>query len=147
MRVIKDARRIAETVGCRRNHATDTLTDAVIDELMSANPTLRFGRAKRVHGDGTAFERINRHGTVYYAKSSYRVLIPYHTEGTGLQFVKGSDLDPTGVFFTELRWATPVEVVEAVKSYLFAYGIPREGLVVLPASAWPHAVERVAEGR
>ena len=135
---------VIELTDRRQRHPADTITGAVPDSISVSRSALRLKRARRVISDGPAFERINRHGAVYYAKSSYRVLNPYSTEGTGLQFVKGGDRDPTGVFFTKSRWATPDEEVEAVRAYLFSYGIPREDLAVLPATAWPHTCERTA---
>mgnify|MGYP004534162403 CR=1 FL=1 len=122
-------------------------TGAVIEHLLSHDPALNLHRARHCKGESRSFERINRNGVVYYTKSSYTFLNRNLSSGTGMQFVKGSKADPTGVFFTEQPEATDEEEIEAVKAYLFAVGIPRRPLLVISALVFPACIEKTPENK
>lgn len=123
----------------------DPFISDTIAELRAGDPSLRFAPAKRVRGDGKDFTRINRHGVVYYIKKSYTILNPHSTDGQGLYFVKGTDDDPTGVFFTEGFDVDEDAYREAVRAYLFAFGVPRSELTMIGATAWPKTYERTPQ--
>lgn len=129
----------------KHSHIQGSLTGAVIEHLTSHDPKLEFRRAKRCRGESQSFERINRGGIVYYAKSSYVFLNRDFSTGVGMQFVKGSNADPTGVLFTAYPEATEEEEIEAIKAYLFAIGVPRRPLLIIPALAFPSCIEKTPE--
>ena len=124
------------TAASRIEKLEDTVTRRVIDHLVQSDPKLDFPKAGRAE-EGDGFARIDRNGIVYYSKLAYKVLNPYFTSGVGLQFVKATNEDPTGVFFTEK--------CEATKAYLFAYGVPRSELLVVPATIFPCTYEKTPE--
>lgn len=132
------------TAASRIEKLEDTVTRRVIDHLVQSDPKLDFPKAGRAE-EGEGFARIDRNGVVYYSKLAYKVLNPYFTSGVGLQFVKATNEDPTGVFFTEKCEATPSETFEAMKAYLFAYGVPRSELLVVPATIFPCTYEKTPE--
>ncbi|MFR3452173.1 MAG: hypothetical protein ACLTSX_12185 [Collinsella sp.] len=86
------------TAASRIEKLEDTVTRRVIDHLIQSDPKLDFPKAGRAE-EGDGFARIDRNGVVYYSKLAYKVLNPYFTSGVGLQFVKATNEDPTGVFF------------------------------------------------
>lgn len=120
--------------------------DAIIQALRETNPGLRFPHAALAFREGHRFRRIDRNGIVYYSKKSYRLLNPSSSPlGFGMQFVKGCNLDPTGVFFTDGAVASPEEGLEAVIAYLFAFGRPLSDILVVPATCWPRCYEKTPE--
>ncbi len=128
-----------------KSRSIDPFIVDTIAELRAGDPSLRFAPAKRVRDDGKGFTRINRHGIVYYVKKSYTILNPHSTDGQGLYFVKGTDDDPTGVFFTEGFGVDEDAYREAVRAYLFACGVPRSELTMVGATAWPKTYERTQQ--
>ena len=124
---------------------TGTQVGEVLDCLRGSDSSLTFRRARRAGRESTEFVRIPRNGIAYCAKASYGILNPGHASGVGLCFVKGGGDDPTGVFLCEGLAASEEERVEAIKEYLFSFGIPREDLLVLPAYVFPGTYERTPE--
>lgn len=95
----------------------------------------------RSHGENC--RRINRNGVIYFALKRFALLNPWSSPfGRGLCFVRASDSDPIGVFFTEGGLPTDAEVEEALLAYRFEFGEPNGGLFVLPATFWPGCYER-----
>lgn len=72
-------------------------------------------------------------------------LDPFKEGGNGVYFVKGCNDDPTGIFFTDTFNVDDVEYSDAIAAYLFAYGIPRDDLVMVPITFWPRTYERTPE--
>lgn len=117
----------------------------IVNALRKVSPGLKFPRPHLSPLRGGAIRRIDRNGITYYVKKRYTLLNPHSSPlGYGVQFVKGSNCDPTGVFFTEWPQATESECVEAITAYLFALGAPRSDIYVMPATLWPRCYERTA---
>ena len=129
----------------REPDLSGTQVGEVLVRLRETDPSLSFRRACRPGKEGAEFVRIPRNGIAYFAKAQYRILNPGHASGVGLCFVKGGEDDPTGVFLCEGLAASREERDEAIKEYLFSFGIPREDLLVLPAYLFPGTYERTPE--
>lgn len=98
MRFLETIRSVMTTDGIE-----GTLTETLVRHIEESNPSLRLKRARLVMGDGKGFNLIDRSGILYFVKPPYEVLNPYCGAGTGLQLVKGSNSDPTGVYLTRKR--------------------------------------------
>lgn len=106
-------------------------------------PGLRARGAAPVEHPG--FTRIVRAGIAYYAKPDFKILNPFKEGGNGVYFVKGCNDDPTGIFFTDAYRVNDAEYGDAIEAYLFAYGIPRDDLAMVPVTFWPRTYERTPE--
>ena len=123
----------------------ETPTGSIIRHIEAHNPSLRLRNAPRAAREGAGFVLIERGGIAYFAKPSYKVLNPFAGDGVGLQFVKGSNADPTGIYLTRDMEATDDERLSAIKAYLCIIGVPEADLTVLPATCWPHTYDRTPE--
>lgn len=141
--LIKIKSRLADLLGTIPQHKGDAV-GSVLAHLLESDPGLSFARAART-SERSGFTRIVRAGIVYYAKPECKVLNPFKKGGNGVYFVKGSNDDPTGIFFTDAFQVDDAEYVDAIAAYLFAYGIPRDDLVMVPATFWPKTYERTPE--
>lgn len=109
----------------------------------SPTPTWASRAARPVEHPG--FTRIVRAGIAYYAKPDFKILNPFKEGGNGVYFVKGCNDDPTGIFFTDAYRVNDAEYGDAIEAYLFAYGIPRDDLAMVPVTFWPRTYERTPE--
>ena len=122
----------------------DDAVGSVLTHLLESDPDRGFARAARpVEHPG--FTRIVRAGIAYYAKPDFKILNPFKEGGNGVYFVKGCNDDPTGIFFTDAYRVNDAEYSDAIAAYLFAYGIPRDDLVMVPITFWPKTYERTPE--
>ena len=135
--------RLADLLGTIPEHMGDAV-DSVLSHLLESDPGLNFTRAARVN-ERPGFTRVVRAGIAYYAKRECKVLNPFKEGGNGVYFVKGCNDDPTGIFFTDTFNVDDVEYSDAIAAYLFAYGIPRDDLVMVPITFWPRTYERTPE--
>lgn len=135
--------RLADLLGTIPEHKGDAV-DSVLSHLLESDPGLNFTRAARVN-ERPGFTRVVRAGIAYYAKRECKVLNPFKEDGNGVYFVKGCNDDPTGIFFTDTFNVDDVEYSDAIAAYLFAYGIPRDDLVMVPITFWPKTYERTPE--
>lgn len=135
--------RLADLLGTIPEHEGDAV-DSVLSHLLESDPGLNFTRAARVN-ERPGFTRVVRAGIAYYAKRECKVLNPFKEGGNGVYFVKGCNDDPTGIFFTDTFNVDDVEYSDAIAAYLFAYGIPRDDLVMVPITFWPRTYERTPE--
>lgn len=127
--------RLADLLGTIPEHKGDAV-DSVLSHLLESDPGLNFTRAARVN-ERPGFTRVVRAGIAYYAKRECKVLNPFKEGGNGVYFVKGCNDDPTGIFFTDTFNVDDVEYSDAIAAYLFAYGIPRDDLVMVPSPSGP----------
>ena len=79
------------------------------------------------------------------ASPDFKILNPFKEGGNGVYFVKGCNDDPTGIFFTDAYRVNDAEYGDAIEAYLFAYGIPRDDLAMVPVTFWPRTYERTPE--
>lgn len=122
----------------------DNAVGSVLTHLLESDPDLGFARAARpVEHPG--FTRIVRAGIAYYAKPDFKILNPFKEGGNGVYFVKGCNDDPTGIFFTDAYRVNDAEYGDAIEAYLFAYGIPRDDLAMVPVTFWPRTYEHTPE--
>ena len=135
--------RLADLLGTIPKHTGDAV-DSVLSHLLESDPGLNFTRAARVN-ERPGFTRVVRAGIAYYAKRECKVLNPFKEGGNGVYFVKGCNDDPTGIFFTDTFNVDDVGYSDAIAAYLFAYGIPRDDLVMVPITFWPRTYERTPE--
>lgn len=135
--------RLADLLGTTPEHKGDAV-DSVLSHLLESGPGLNFTRAARVN-ERPGFTRVVRAGIAYYAKPECKVLNPFKEGGNGVYFVKGCNDDPTGLYFTDAYQVDDAEYVDAIAAYLFAYGIPRDDLVMVPITFWPKTYERTPE--
>lgn len=122
----------------------DDAVGSTLSHLLESDPGLKFSRAVRAK-EQPDFTRIVRAGIAYYAKPNCKVLNPFKEGGDGVYFVKGSNDDPTGIFFTDAYHVSDEEYSEAIAAYLFAYGIPRDDLAMVPVTLWPKTYEHTPE--
>ena len=122
----------------------DDAVGSVLTHLLESDPDLGFARAARAN-ERPGFTRIVRAGIAYYAKPEYKVLNPFKKGGNGVYFVKGCNDDQTGIFFTDAYRVNDAEYGDAIEAYLFAYGIPRDDLAMMPVTFWPKTYERTPE--
>lgn len=115
---------------------------SVIKKIRSGDPRIPLRPAPRAKREVDSFARIKRGEIVYYVNSSYRILNPFTPTGEGVSFVLSKECDPVGAFFTERITASEEEAEEAVRAYIFAVGVPRDELTVLPAFMFRRAYER-----
>lgn len=141
--VKKTKSRLADLLGTIPEHKDDAV-GSVLTHLLESDPDLGFARAARAN-ERPGFTRVVRAGIAYYAKPEYKVLNPFKEGGNGVYFVKGCNDDPTGIFFTDAYQVDDAEYVDAIAAYLFAYGIPRDDLVMVPITFWPKTYERTPE--
>lgn len=135
--------RLGNFLGTIPEHKGDAV-GSVLSHLLESDPGLNFTRAARVN-ERPGFTRVVRAGIAYYAKPECKVLNPFKEGGNGVYFVKGCNDDPTGIFFTDTFNVNDVEYSDAIAAYLFAYGIPRDDLVMVPITFWPKTYERTPE--
>ena len=112
----------------------DDAVGSVLSHLLESDPDLGFARATRPV-EHAGFTRIVRAG----------ILNPFKEGGNGVYFVKGCNDDPTGIFFTDAYRVNDAEYGDAIEAYLFAYGIPRDDLAMVPVTFWPKTYERTPE--
>lgn len=144
MELIKKIKsRLDDLLGTIPEHKGDAV-GSVLAHLLESDPGLSFARAARA-SERPGFTRIVRAGIAYYAKPEYKVLNPFKEGGDGVYFVKGCNHDPTGIFFTDAYNVDNMEYSDAIAAYLFAYGIPRDDLVMVPVTFWPKTYERTPE--
>lgn len=135
--------RLADLLGTIPEHKGDAV-DSVLSRLLESDPGLNFTRAARVN-ERPGFTRVVRAGIAYYAKPDFKILNPFKEGGNGVYFVKGCNDDPTGIFFTDAYRVNDAEYGDAIEAYLFAYGIPRDDLAMVPVTFWPRTYERTPE--
>lgn len=135
--------RLADLFGTVPEHKDDAV-GFVLAHLLESDPGLSFARAARA-SERSGFTRIVRDGIAYYIKPECKILNQFKKGGSGVYFVKGRNDDPTGIFFTDAYRVDDSEYVDAIAAYLFTYGIPRDDLVMVPATFWPKTYERTPE--
>lgn len=141
MELIKKMKtRLDDLLGTAPEHKDDAV-GSVLSHLLESDPELKFSRAVRAE-EQPGFTRIVRAGIAYYVKPECKVLNPFKEGGNGIYFIKGSNDNPTGIFFTDAYHVSDEEYSEAIAAYLFAYGIPRNDLAMVPVTLWPKTYER-----